>query len=642
VAAVARKLPFIAAAIASLALAPGAHAEARSLERISVGPQAGTNGPYVAEYRDSTADGSRIVLSTPEPLVAADVDNTWDLYMRAGGTTTLISAGTQDNEQADYDAMSGDGSRVIFSTAESLDSADTDAAVDLYEWHSGTITLLSDGVGADQPQNVQFEGATPDATHVYFSTNEAITGPEAGEPTARNDIFERSRSTTTRVSVGLPGHDTSEGVSQLYGVSPDGSRAYWGTSQTLDPSDQDNHSEDIFLTTGGTTTMLTDVTATGSDWQDHVHFDALSADGTRIAFTTGDAMSADDTDSDRDVYVTDGESDPQLVTTDTPDEAAFNAANPGLTRFAYTAGDDIDVRDLGDPASTVATPGTGEPVYFEDASKDLSRIFFGTQEALTSDDHDSAGYDVYEQHGSSRSLVTSGPTDPEDADQGISWVSDDGTRVFWESDSSMTGDDTDGGLPDVYEWSAGASQLLSPGSDANEAYLSGITPDGASAFIETGDPLTSGDSDGDVDVFASRVDPPSAPAGSDGSGEVPHDNPRPLPGPPADLKAPLLKLAKSGKQRVLKQGGVVVTLSVDESSTASVTGSVGSARLKPAKRLLKAGTAAKLKLALPKAARKKLAKQLKRGKKLTARVTVIVTDAAGNRTAKKLAIALRA
>ena len=63
-----------------------------TVTRVSVGPTGG-NGEHSAHLRHITPDGSHVFFQTAERLVAADTDSYEDLYVRAGGMTTLVSTG---------------------------------------------------------------------------------------------------------------------------------------------------------------------------------------------------------------------------------------------------------------------------------------------------------------------------------------------------------------------------------------------------------------------------------------------------------------------------------------------------------------------------------------------------------------------
>ena len=151
---------------------------------ISTGPTGG-NGEFSAGFPLVSADGARVLFTTEESLVGEDTDTQLDLYERSGGQTTLISTGP-DGGNGDSDAfgvspngVSADGARVLFSTSESLVSADTDTQTDVYERSGGQTTLISTGPnGGDGEFNASFEGASTDGSSVLFETGEPLVSAD--------------------------------------------------------------------------------------------------------------------------------------------------------------------------------------------------------------------------------------------------------------------------------------------------------------------------------------------------------------------------------------------------------------------------------------------------------------------------------
>ena len=120
--------------------------------------------------------------------------------MRSGATLTLVSDSVSFTSfDAVFEANSSDGSRVVFSSQESIDVNDTDGGrSDIYQWSSGppaAITLLS--IGAASPSDGQFEaifdGSSKDGTRVFFDTDEKLITTGVGADTdSRDDIYEWS------------------------------------------------------------------------------------------------------------------------------------------------------------------------------------------------------------------------------------------------------------------------------------------------------------------------------------------------------------------------------------------------------------------------------------------------------------------
>jgi hypothetical protein len=122
----------------------------------------------------------------------------------------------------------------------------------------------------------------------------------------------------------------------------------------------------------------------------------------------------------------------------------------------------------------------------------------------------------------------------------------------------------------------------------------------------------------------------------------------PLPVAAADKTAPAVGLRARSSQRAIKQKGIVIEVSCPtEACTATARGTVavpGAARtykLKSATKQIPRGGKAKLKLKFSKKALKAVKRALKRRKKIKARITVTVKDAAGNGATKKRSIRLK-
>src|SRR5204863_9524480 len=72
----------------------------------------------------------------------------YDVYMRAGGVTTLISTSNMSpNSPVDafYRGSSADGSKVFFETSEALTASDTNPRTDVYMRQGSTTSLVSTG-----------------------------------------------------------------------------------------------------------------------------------------------------------------------------------------------------------------------------------------------------------------------------------------------------------------------------------------------------------------------------------------------------------------------------------------------------------------------------------------------------------------
>jgi hypothetical protein len=265
---------------------------------VSAGP-AGGNGPISSAFEASSADGSRVFFSTEETLVASDTDSTEDVYQRSGGTTTLVSTGASGNgtQTAAYDDTSTDGARVFFHTRSSLAAGDSDSSLDLYQRSGGVTTLVSTGAaGGNGAFDVYFAGASDDGTRVFFTTKESLT---ATDTDGRLDIYERSAGATTLISTG-PNGGNGAFDSYFDKASSDGARVFFTTDESLVSGDTDTV-QDIYERESSSTTLI----STGPNGGNGAHaafFGEASDDGTRVFFHSGERLVSDDTDSQLDIY----------------------------------------------------------------------------------------------------------------------------------------------------------------------------------------------------------------------------------------------------------------------------------------------------------------------------------------------------
>src|SRR3954451_11627022 len=166
--------------------------------------------------------------------------------------TELVTPGTAAD--VGFAGAAADGSPALVFTSEPLAAADQDSAPDIYAPSGGSYKLLSDGAqaGPDGSNTAVFRGASADGSRLLFSTSEALV-PDDGDFSV--DVYEHSGSTTTLLSDrAQPGPD--EGKSVAYGrASADGSRVFFTTDEALVAADNDS-SVDVYERPGGTTTLI--------------------------------------------------------------------------------------------------------------------------------------------------------------------------------------------------------------------------------------------------------------------------------------------------------------------------------------------------------------------------------------------------
>ena len=423
--------------------------------RISIGPEGG-NGPFAAFLAGASQSGSRVFFETQEPLASEDADSGRDIYERSGETTTLISIGADTPfDDVGFVRASQDGFHVLFCSRGLL-----------YERSGGTTTLFWD----------RCSFVSEDATRGFLSTRERLLLKDMDSSV---DIYDRFSGETRLVSIGPAGGNGPYDV-LFRGASADGSRLFFVTEEGLVPEDTDSR-VDIYESSGRKT-ILVSSGPRGGNGPFGAFFRGASADGTHVFFQTRESLVDEDpADGAWDIY----------------DRSAGTTALVSLGAGGIGA---FDPRFLG-------------------ASADGSRVFFATEKSLVSEDTDS-NYDIYERSEGRMTLISIGPdggNGPFNVLEGsannpgqerLFRLSDDGSRVFFETRERLVSADTDSAL-DIYERAGGQATLISigprGGNGPYDAYLERVSADGSHVFFKTQESLVSADTDASGDTYVARI-----------------------------------------------------------------------------------------------------------------------------------------
>lgn len=546
-------------------------------------------------------DGARILFQTVEPLVTQDTDGYSDVYERVNSVTHLLSSGPSGGNGPFYAlfiASSNDLTHVFFYTQEKLVPEDTDTLIDIYERHGGETRLVTTGpTGTNWPIRLDYGAfrVSKDGEHAFFNSDQRLV-PE--DTDSEVDVYQRHAGQTTLVTPGtsqkaeLPYFLTSGETS----VSADGSRVFIESHENIDPGQDGDGARDVYEFRDGQAKLVSSGTPpdplppfTSRD----DYFKGMSEDGTRVFFSSQQPLTPDDTDLGKctqydfsnnphavpcgDVYersgdkftlISVGENEPVA------DHALFDGATPDgshvyfRSESPFTSEDreghaypdcvlrsceDIYERFAGRTRLISTGPAdphrpetyfVGSNPIFDWVTPDGSKVFFKTYVRLVPEDTDFC-YDIYSRSGDRTELISTGPSGSDCGGVYFGGASDDGSRVFFESEQHLTADDTDTGcayfdsddyyqfeIPcfDVYERQPGRTTLISTGPlAANGAYHAsfyGNSRDGSIAVFGTKERLTSTDADngcsnedeyggsryiegpGCADVYAARTAPP--------------------------------------------------------------------------------------------------------------------------------------
>jgi hypothetical protein len=402
---------------------------------VTVG-EADQNGVADASYVGSTPDGGEVFFVTAESLSAEDQDSADDIYERDLSTdeTHLVSAPVSGCATCEpsafpfFNGVSAGGQRLFFATSGKLSPADTDSAVDIYARNlpSGPTELISTGnpgcsCGNDSTEDAVFAGSSSNGAKVFFETTEPLA---AGDTDEGNDVYERAGSATTLISPGTdqktPANVARESGTFRAAVSADGSKVFFQTTEAL-PGDTDA-ANDVYEYSEGTVRLVTPNGCSGGGCG--ATFDAVTQDGSVMAFSSEEQLVAADEDSQPDIYVVPTAGGPPLLasgrasscsSTCGSDEfaAVFSRMSSDGSVILFSSeeklfpldgdGDsDLFAHDFeAEDTDLVSVPGFcplpgGCDVGFAGASSDGAKVFFLTAERLDSEDKDSE-LDLYER-----------------------------------------------------------------------------------------------------------------------------------------------------------------------------------------------------------------------------------------------------
>jgi prealbumin domain-containing protein len=491
-----------------------AHA-ARSLEKVS---GASASGSYT-DYGGSSADGRHVIFVTSKQLDPADTDSQVDVYDNFNGVNTLVSIGTNGGNgafPASFDFVSQDGATVVFETSEQLTPLDTDNARDVFTRTGITTTMVSKGPsGTSAPYDGFYEGASADASKIFFGTNESLVPTDTD---TSFDSYMRGSGTTTLITTGPNGGNGSF-AAEFAGASQDGTHAFFQTAESLVSSDTDSQ-VDVYERVGSTTNLLS-TGPNGGNGSFPATYRGTSTDGTKVFFSTDESLDSADAGAE-DIYKRAGGVTSIMSNASVPgaEEYVGNSSDGSHVYFqtqAKETADDpdnfIDVYDSLDGSLTLVSPGLRDGLgasnaYFVGASSDGTHIFIRSEESLAAADTDNT-QDLYDVSGGAATLMSVGPAGGNASASAIYAAnSQDGSRFFFTTYESLVPQDTDAQV-DVYERTGGTTTLLTAGTTggngAVEARFRGITADGSRVFFGTDEPLVAGDTDALTDIYASSL-----------------------------------------------------------------------------------------------------------------------------------------
>ena len=450
-----------------------------------------------------SSDGSKVFFESPNPTVGEPVG----LYMRQDNSTTVKVAGASP----DGTTLSGlfEGEMVTFGFA-------------------------------------RFEGAAADGSLVFFTSDEGLAGATGGRElyefnTTSHEIGGVAPLSVAPVSAGLGGDQApsttlastaGNGVTIVTVASTAGFHA--GEEVRFAPFDAGKvfGSNSDEAGTIASVDGATELTLTGSLVGTGFGIPA----GTELHGAHPASVVAVANDGSRVYFVSDG----VLAENLNAEGAGAVAVQPNLYVFDTQTGETTfvgtltsnDVKDTGgNPTGLVGEPDISRPAV---PSPDGRVLVFASAADLTGQNPWQEYTEIYRYSVAGSSLVCVSCTAPGIKPTGnasfgetaggtydppglTSPMSEDGSRVFFQTPDSLVPEDTNGNAPaspkfgtatstDVYEWEAGNVSLLSSGASSTPTVLQGTTPSGDDVLFTTTAQLVPSEGDGGYEnVFDARV-----------------------------------------------------------------------------------------------------------------------------------------
>jgi uncharacterized repeat protein (TIGR01451 family) len=336
-------LPFVLSLLLPIVLAAGASAAPGDITLASTSDD-GTKGDSDSTQASLSADGSMVAFdSFAKNLDPDDLDDGSDVYVKDLATGNLVLASTNDagmkgDGTSSNASLAPGGSAVAFdSFSANLDPADTDGSPDVFvkDLASGGLTLASTSLEGVKGDGISImPSLSANGAKVAFSSSSTNLDPSDSDGSF--DIYVKDLSTGAIALASTSDDGTKgNGDSSEAGLSADGTRVAFSSSSTnLDPADTSSDA-DVYvkdLVTGAITLASTSDDGTKGDGNSSAP--SLSATGSRVAFSSF-ATNLDPADGDviEDVYVKD------LVTSDlvlasTSDEGTKGDAGSGAASLS--------------------------------------------------------------------------------------------------------------------------------------------------------------------------------------------------------------------------------------------------------------------------------------------------------------------
>jgi hypothetical protein len=464
-------------------------------------------------------DGRSVVLTRPEsdscalppldPAAPVPGHNLYRLDVTAPSPSYELLTPEQANPPSfttfngEFRGGNDDFSHVIYSSrAQQSEDAPAGNFEKLFDWHDGTVDLISknpSGAAFTTSSNLAYKGVSADGSRIFFHNPSSAdcrpvcksVQPKLYLRDGGAATYEVSQSECTS-ACGPAGYELFQKA------TPDGSRAWFISREKLTDDDTLSAGLDLYLYTHsanpGADENLTLISR-----------DLEPADGTRAMVERLLSASADGNTA---FFVARGQVIP----------GGSTAPGYKIYRWRWNSGSPSVDHLFSLPIINDNDPVKQELGFFDYPFSELTTLtpdgkylLLRLKAALDPvQDHD-ADFDIYRWSEEEGFVCISCqvPGVPSNSDAQISdggrTMTEDGQRIFFITEDSLVGADTNGEVQDVYEWHDGALSLVSSGFGKGRSYLVGTTGSGRDVFFITYDKLVGWDGDAYNDIYDARI-----------------------------------------------------------------------------------------------------------------------------------------
>ena len=405
-------------------------------------------------------------------------------------------------------AVSDDFTHVLTATRQSFDPSHQNSRAQVYDFGSGTPTLVSamPGTGlapacgvptggsrkgfVDSTQDTAQHWVSTDGRYAFFQSR-LDDGEECG-PFAlfRRDL--ENKTTALISSPALPG-DPESSVIAFDQAAADGSTVFYRTATSLDPADDvdaANEDPDVYeWTAAGGNVCITCLVPSAGVGEDTQYGTVVSEDGSHLYFNSTASL--------------------------TPEAPAEPA--PGSAPYLYAIHGGT-IRFIAQTGQIAASPGRGGQVtpdgkvlIFSSAEPMLNQLSGASNQGLRQYyryDYEADSVTCLSCSGAGLASVdvpeplveVASPTVPTERA-----VSDDGTTVAFSTGTPLVSRDVNGTV-DLYAWHRGEVSLITDGRTSVTPRLASVSADGRDILFADASRLTSDAVDGASKLYDARID----------------------------------------------------------------------------------------------------------------------------------------